>query len=428
VDGIYLEPPEGDDSDGYDVSDTEEGQSAQISRTILQAHVAEVRTVQGDVVLEDLLGQPELPDLESEPEPEPEPAPKRTKTARTTRTEFKWEESTRSFRSKAPTIFPQPNYTMYKSLPPKGLYEKIVDQELLDCVRDLSNQYAMAKFGTSYNITSEEINVFFAILLLSGYNPVTDYDLYWSNSEDCANRMVKAAMARDRFRIIKKCIHFGSLEDKEGEIPDRFKKVRLLVKHMQKRFCEMFVPEQNLSHDEAMIKYFGKSGLKQAIRNKPIRFGFKAWVLCTVSGYVIVFDLYQGKGVGQYHGDNVAAVGAAAATLLDLVDLLPEEKRSLPYHFFGDNYFSSMKLIDELTASNYHYTGTIRKDRVKGNPPLTTVEKFKKKERGYHETVVLEDESQIIVRSRDLYVCQNLTPPPPPRKLFTSLVFHSCPR
>jgi hypothetical protein len=178
VDGIYLEPPEGDDSDGYDVSDTEEGQSAQISRTILQAHVAEVRTVQGDVVLEDLLGQPELPDLESEPEPEPEPAPKRTKTARTTRTEFKWEESTRSFRSKAPTIFPQPNYTMYKSLPPKGLYEKIVDQELLDCVRDLSNQYAMAKFGTSYNITSEEINVFFAILLLSGYNPVTDYDLY----------------------------------------------------------------------------------------------------------------------------------------------------------------------------------------------------------------------------------------------------------
>ncbi len=84
------------------------------------------------------------------------------------------------------------------------------------------------------------------------------------------------------------------------------------------------------------------------------------------------------------------------------MDLLPEEKRSLPYHFFGDNYFSSMKLINELTASNYHYTGTIRKDRVKGNPPLTMVEKFKKKERGFHETVVLEDESQIIVRSRDL--------------------------
>jgi hypothetical protein len=36
VEDIYLQPPEGDDSDGYDLSDTEEGHSGQISRTILQ--------------------------------------------------------------------------------------------------------------------------------------------------------------------------------------------------------------------------------------------------------------------------------------------------------------------------------------------------------------------------------------------------------
>jgi Transposase IS4 len=170
---------------------------------------------------------------------------------------------------------------------------------------------------------------------------------------------------------------------------------------MQERFAAHFVPEQNLSHDEAMIKYFGKHGLKQAIRNKPIRFGFKAWVLATVSGYVAAFDIYQGKGLGQNHDENVAAVGVAGATLLDLVDLLPEEKKELPYHFFADNYFTSMKLVDELSNSGYSYTGTIRKDRVKGNPPLTAVEAFKKKDRGYHETAVLEDKSQIIVRWND---------------------------
>jgi hypothetical protein len=52
--------------------------------------------------------------------------------------------------------------------------------------------------------------------------------------------------------------------------------VRLLIQHMQNWFSDMYVPEQNLSHDEAMIKNFGKRGLKQSIRNKPIRFGFKA--------------------------------------------------------------------------------------------------------------------------------------------------------
>jgi hypothetical protein len=35
VDEVFLEPPEGDDSDGYDDSDTEEDQSVKISRTSL---------------------------------------------------------------------------------------------------------------------------------------------------------------------------------------------------------------------------------------------------------------------------------------------------------------------------------------------------------------------------------------------------------
>jgi hypothetical protein len=42
------------------------------------------------------------------------------------------------------------------------LSEMIMDKELLDTIRDLSNQYAMAKFGTSY-----KINIFFGILFHS---------------------------------------------------------------------------------------------------------------------------------------------------------------------------------------------------------------------------------------------------------------------
>jgi hypothetical protein len=38
VEDIYLFPPEGDDSDGYDESDKEEGEAVLISRTILQVN------------------------------------------------------------------------------------------------------------------------------------------------------------------------------------------------------------------------------------------------------------------------------------------------------------------------------------------------------------------------------------------------------
>ncbi len=73
-----------------------------------------MRTGLGEVVLEDLLGQPELPDLE----PEVSPVPKRAKTV--ARNEFVWEKERRNFTSKAPTIFPE-HYSKFKGLSPKGL-------------------------------------------------------------------------------------------------------------------------------------------------------------------------------------------------------------------------------------------------------------------------------------------------------------------
>jgi hypothetical protein len=51
---------------------------------------------------------------------------------------------------------------LYRGMPLKGLYKMIVDKELLDTIRDLSNQYTMAKFGTSYNIRSESFCDFYA--------------------------------------------------------------------------------------------------------------------------------------------------------------------------------------------------------------------------------------------------------------------------
>ena len=154
-----------------------------------QANVAEVRDFLGALVLEDVLGGPE-----AEAEVEAEPPPRKKKTVIPARTDWKWEEGSRTFSSKDLPIFPEPNYTQYKGLSPKGLYEQIINTELLDKVRDLSNHYAMANFGTAYNITSEEIKVFFAIMLPSGYNPITDYDLYWSNSDDLENKIYSCSL------------------------------------------------------------------------------------------------------------------------------------------------------------------------------------------------------------------------------------------
>ena len=58
-----------------------------------------------------------------------------------------------------------------------------------------------------------------------------------------------------------------------------------------------------MSIDEAMIPYFGKHSTKQFIRGKPIRFGYKMWVLTTPLGYVLLFESDQGaRGRQTWYG------------------------------------------------------------------------------------------------------------------------------
>ena len=56
---------------------------------------------------------------------------------------------------------------------------------------------------------------------------------------------------------------------------DKYTKIRLSASYLQRKFMTHFVLSQNISHDEAMVEYFGKHSYEQAMRNKLIRYGVK---------------------------------------------------------------------------------------------------------------------------------------------------------
>ena len=62
-----------------------------------------------------------------------------------------------------------------------------------------------------------------------------------------------------------------------------------------------------LSVNESMIRYYGRNRLKQVIKNKTIRFGYKAWVYCCADGLGVNFDVYQGADQG--HGNKRLPLG-----------------------------------------------------------------------------------------------------------------------
>lgn len=109
-------------------------------------------------------------------------------------------------------------------------------------------------------------------------------------------------MRRDRFLQISRFLHCSD--------NTKYYKIRPAIEMFKNNCIKNFVPEQNLTHDESMVRYFGRHNCKQFIRGKPIRFGYKIWSLNTTEGYLVNFDVYQGKSP-KSNGDYDLLFGKA---------------------------------------------------------------------------------------------------------------------
>ena len=62
--------------------------------------------------------------------------------------------------------------------------------------------------------------------------------------------------------------------------------------------CEeiRYIPEQNLTVDESMIKSRRRRKMKAYMPLKPIKYGFKAYILAeSSSGYMLNWKMHEGK-------------------------------------------------------------------------------------------------------------------------------------
>jgi hypothetical protein len=66
-----------------------------------------------------------------------------------------------------------------------------------------------------------------------------------------------------------------------------------------------------------MVAYYGKSSMKQFVRCRPIRFGFKKWCLAGSSGYCYQSNLYLWKDGENPRPDNMPLGTQVVTTLVD---------------------------------------------------------------------------------------------------------------
>ncbi|XP_057666794.1 piggyBac transposable element-derived protein 2-like [Diorhabda carinulata] len=153
-------------------------------------------------------------------------------------------------------------------------FELLYNDDIIKFIVDMSNLYALQRNHT-LNVTCDEIRVYIAILLLTGYLTPKYMRMLWEVKSDTHNDLVASSIRRNRFFEIQQYLH---LSDSTSLPPnDKFAKVREYFTKLNVNFTAHFkkAGSSHISIDETIVPYFGKHGTKQHIHGKPIRFGYK---------------------------------------------------------------------------------------------------------------------------------------------------------
>ena len=210
--------------------------------------------------------------------------------------------------------------------------------------------------------TGVELFNFFGILIITSLVRLPSTPHYFSGVKGVSSvnlPNVSSIMTLKRFQQLKRYLHLAdNTKKKPLHHPqhDRLFQVRPLLTVLSKSFRRYYHLGSYVSVDESMIPFKGRSFMKQYIKDKPCKWGFKVWALCCAeSGYFFSLCVYTGKGsTEKLHG-------LATDSVLDVVDAGAVKAGSV---VFTDRWFSSPLLMVELLRRGIFTVGTVQTNRT----------------------------------------------------------------
>lgn len=228
------------------------------------------------------------------------------------------------------------------------------------------------------NTTRDEMRAFLALLLLTGISKRSSFELYWSTDPLIDMKGFREVMSRDRFMVI---LQFFHLVNNDNQLPrgdanyDKAFKIRSIIDYLVPKWQMYFGPDKELSVDESMIPFKGRTSLMQYMPAKPTKWGLKAWGLADAeTGYMYNWKLYLGKDGGR---------PADVPLGTHVVQTLAEPLFDKGHVIYMDNFFSSPALYKLLADNQTGACGTLRANRIgvpdqikraqprAGQPPVT---------------------------------------------------------
>ena len=280
-------------------------------------------------------------------------------------------------------------------------FEKLFTPELFHLIQLETLRYARdVKNDQLFSLSDQELKAFIGILLYSGYSPLPSERMYWSNDDDLSRPIVRQAMTRSEYLKIKSYLHVQD-NNKQKESKDRGFKVRPLIEMINKSFQQYGIFESKLAIDEMIVRYYGHNSLKQFIRGKPIRFGYKLWAVCGSDGFCYKFDLYCGKEERAELRDQPLGT----RVVLDMLSVVSDPSG---HEVFFDNFFTSRTLLSRLKEQGIRATGTVRENRL-DKCPVTPRKEMEKSRRGSYQQRFDRTSEVLLVRWHDNKIVNVMT-------------------
>ena len=116
---------------------------------------------------------------------------------------------------------------------------------------------------------------------------------YWSRQHILSTPIFSRLMWRDRFKQLRKMIHFV---DPLNEDPDdKLRKLHFFLEFLHCKFEENYPPDEHLATDEYLSLWKGRLKFRICIPSKTERYGIKIFMLYeSVTGYLLNFFVYVG--------------------------------------------------------------------------------------------------------------------------------------
>ena len=231
-----------------------------------------------------------------------------------------------------------------------------------------------------HDVDKDEMKAFVGVMMVMGICKLPRLEMYWSTTHPLFTPELRKVMSLKRFQQIWRFFH---LNDSNKQVPhgqlgyDPLFKVRTLLDLVSPRLESEYNPHEQLSVDEAMIKFKGRLGFKQYMKAKPTKWGIKVFVLSdSTNGYVHRFQVYTGKnsslsGSGEH--------GLCTQAVLSLMQGIEDRCHKV----FMDNYYTSPILFLTLYDKKVQACGTAKTYRKWYPQELAVSDRGK--ERGWYD-------------------------------------------